>query len=102
MPWATPLRPETLFEVPDAVRQVGDPLFLVADLALNAEWPAIADFLQGFHELLDVYLPLAERHLLAPGSRHFGAVRVFDMHAANVRAEDLHGPQRVALVVEKH
>src|SRR5207249_10854792 len=81
---------------------VGDALFLVADLALDAERAAVADLLQGLNEPANVDLPSAERHLLAPLARPRGPIGILDVDAADVGAEDLHRPDRIAFVVEKH
>ena len=46
-----PLLCEALAEEADAVGDVGDALLLVADLALDAQRPAVADLLQRLDEL---------------------------------------------------
>src|SRR5581483_2708141 len=91
---------EALLQVADAVGDVGDALLLVADLALDAQRPAVADLLQSLHELADVRLPLAERHLFAPLAGHLRAVGVLDVDAADVRPEDFDRLDRLALVVQ--
>src|SRR5262249_22546501 len=93
---------QTLFHILDPVRNVADALFLGADLALDAQWPAIADFLQRLNKLLDVGLTLAQRHFLTPGAGDLRPVGVLDVDAANVGAENLDGAQGVALVVKDH
>ena len=61
---------------------------LIADFAFDHQWTAVADSLEGLNEELDVYLAFAERDFRAPCSFHFCANGVFDVDAANVRAED--------------
>ena len=78
------------------------PVCLVADLALDAQRAAIADFLAASSRTPDVHLPLAQRHLLAPAARRRRSLGVLDVNAANVRAEDFHRPQWIALVVQQH
>src|SRR5262245_19991505 len=94
-----PLFSQAFFQVANAVGDVGDAGRLVADLALDAQRAAVADLFQRLHELLDVRLPPAQRQLLAPLARHRRPVRVLHVHAADVRPQDLHRPDWVALVV---
>src|SRR5262245_53479397 len=97
-----PLGGEALLQIADAVGDVGRALLLVADFALDAQRPAITDLLQRLNKLANVRFPLAQRHLVAPGPRDFGADRVLDVNAANVGPEDLDRPDRVALLVQQH
>ena len=81
---------------------VAEAPLLVADLALDAQRAAVADLLQRPHERRNVHLALTERHFLAPLARRRRPVGVLDVDAADVGAEDLHRPQRIALVVQEH
>src|SRR5690606_22159769 len=94
--------PKAFPHVADAVLDVADAGFLVADLALDAQRALVADLLQGVDELADVDGALAERDLLAPGAGGLRGEGVLDVDAADVRGEDLDGAERVALVVEQH
>src|SRR5262249_35206077 len=82
---------QTLLQVVHPVRDVGDALLLVADLALDAQRTAVADLLQRPDELLDIGLTVAQRHLLAPLARRRRAVGVLHVYAADVGAENLDG-----------
>src|SRR5262249_22231504 len=89
-------------EEPHAVFDVAEAFVLRAYLAFDTQRAAIADLLQRFYELFRARLPATERHLFSPGSLCRGTVGVLDMNAADVRREQLHGLQRVVLVVEQH
>src|SRR5262245_29125883 len=81
---------QTLLQILHPVCDVGDALLLVANLAFDAQWTLVADLLQRLDELFDVRLTIAERHLLAPLARRGRAIRILDMDAADVGAEDFH------------
>src|SRR5947209_4625700 len=95
-------RCQALTQVADAVQHVAHAVFLVADLALDAQRTAIADLLQRLYEGANVHLSLPERHLLAPGAGDGRPARILDVDAADVRAEHLYRTQRISLVVEQH
>src|SRR5205807_4092387 len=75
-------------QITNAVRNVGDALFLIAHFALDAQRPPIADFLERLHKLLDIRLPFAERHFLAPGAGHGRPVGILDVDATDVWSEN--------------
>src|SRR5256885_11434035 len=43
-------------------------------------WPAVANLLQRLDELLDVHLPLSQRHFLAPGTQDRKSTRLNSSH----------------------
>src|SRR4051812_28745973 len=75
---------QAFFQVADAVSDVGHALFLVADLAFDAQRALVADLLERLEELLDVDLALAQGDFLAPGAGDLRAPGVLHVHAADV------------------
>src|SRR6266849_3880476 len=80
--WLLLLLGQALFQEADAVSNVRNPLLLIADFPLDAQGTAVANFLQGFDELADVYLALAQRNFFAPIARNGWSVCVLDLDAA--------------------
>src|SRR5262245_46359986 len=74
-------------QVLDPMRDVLDSGGLVANFALDAQRPPVADALECLHELLDVRLTLAERHFLAPLALDRRPVRVLDVDTTDVRGQ---------------
>ena len=89
----------------DQRQPMGDvhhPALLVADFPLDVQRAVEFDIGQSFQKLRNVHFALAQRHFLAPLALDRRPVGVLQVHGADVLAQNLHGPDRVAHVVEQH
>ena len=75
---------------------------MVSDFAFDAKRSAVAHFFQCSDERSGVGLSGAERDFAAPGSFDRGAVRIFDVNAADVRREKFDGFEWIVFVVQQH
>src|SRR5579884_227521 len=81
---------------------IAQSFLLIAYFPLDAQRSAVANLFQSRDKSTDVDLPLTERHFLTPDSGRLWPITVLDVNAADVRSQNLHGPQRIALVIKQH
>src|SRR5437879_3173519 len=79
---------EALLQVADATGDVRHALLLIADLPLDTQRSAVADLFQRLYEGADIHLAFSQRHLLAPLARCRRSLRILDVDAADVFAQD--------------